>query len=213
MKLQFFFIRLIIFVLLIFSTATLFVMEAESENEETEERIIYIKDSESENEENQKNIHYVRLKYGRIAVAWGRALEIYRLGKDLHDKFPIVFLCFYHYLNTILEGELMQIKEFPSERSKLISSRDIVIIRNSGLTMYGSLLPLTIVSMSHVNAREISRSGTVQISLPFEMPVVIIDKKMLTEYSSFPFDTLWRRLEEKRQYVCIRHGKKKVDFL
>ncbi len=131
MKLQFFFIRLIIFVILTFSTATLFVMEAESESESENEKVDQVVEYDPTYKE---KIIYTTVRYGKIKVDCVLVNSICPLGKKLNDHHPKLFFNFLLYLKEILGGQLIQIEKY----TPLAYDLNRNTLEKSGLTLYGS---------------------------------------------------------------------------
>lgn len=203
MKLQFFFIRLIIFVILIFSTATLFVMEAEFENEKNDQVVKY------DPTDKEKKI-YTAVRYGKIRVDCVLVNSICNLGRKLNDLHPKLFFNFLLYLKEILKGQLIQIEKYPPLAYDLNRNT----LENSGLTLYGPSLPVVLVSIVH-EYRDVTRfnKSKVVIGGAFDLrPFVLIEEKKKIDYSRFFVKPLWNFLEKKKRYVRIRYGNTKVEW-
>ena len=208
MKLQFFFIRLIIFVILTFSTATLFVMEAESESESENEKVDQVVEYDPTYKE---KIIYTTVRYGKIKVNCSLVNSICHLGGKLNDQNPILFFNFLLYLKEILRGQLIQIEKY----TPLAYDVNRKTLENSGLTLYGSpSLPVIFASIVHEykNATRFNKSKVV-IGGAFDLlPVVFIEEKKKIDYSSFFVNPLWNSLKKENRYVHIRYGNTKVEW-
>ncbi len=207
MKLQFFFIRLIIFVMLIFSTATLFVMEVESELESENEKVDQVVEYDPID---KGKILYTSVRYGKIKVNCILVNSISTLGIKLNENHPELFFNFLLYLKEILGGRLIQIEKY----TPLAYDLNRNTLEKSGLTLYGPSLPVTLASIVHKyrNVTCFNKSKVV-IGGAFDLwPFVLIEEKRKIDYSRFFVRTLWNSLKKEKKYVHIRYGNTKVEW-